>query len=47
MRGIADSLTDQDINDIAAYYEKPGQRAQAAAPTSPDANAERRRSPRC
>ncbi len=32
MRGIADSLTDQDIADVAAYYEASGVVAGAAAP---------------
>jgi cytochrome c553 len=32
MRGIADSLTDQDIADLAAYYEASGVVAGAAAP---------------
>lgn len=33
MRGIADSLTDQDIADVAAYYEASGHGA-AAAPSA-------------
>jgi len=39
MRGIATSLTDQDINDIAAFYEKQGKAAKAADKPShePDA----------
>jgi len=32
MRGIADSLSDQDIADVAAYYEASGVVADAAAP---------------
>jgi cytochrome c553 len=32
MRGIADSLTDQDIADVAAYYEGSGVVAGASAP---------------
>jgi cytochrome c553 len=32
MRGIADSLTEQDIADVAAYYEASGVVAGAAAP---------------
>lgn len=32
MRGIADSLTEQDIADLAAYYEASGAAADAAAP---------------
>jgi cytochrome c553 len=32
MRGIAGSMTEQDIADVAAYYEASGQRAGAAAP---------------
>ena len=32
MRGIADSLTDQDIADVPAYYESSGVVAGAAAP---------------
>ena len=32
MRGIADSLSDQDIADVAAYYEASGVMAGAAAP---------------
>ncbi len=32
MRGIADSLSDQDIADVAAYYEASGVVAGAAAP---------------
>ncbi len=31
MRGISQSLSDQDINDIAAYYEAHGKQAGAAA----------------
>ena len=30
MRGIADSLSDQDMADVAAYYEQNGQAAAAA-----------------
>jgi cytochrome c553 len=38
MRGIAASLTDQDIADISAYYEQHGKtEAVAAAPAAPDA----------
>jgi cytochrome c553 len=32
MRGIAGAMTEQDIADVAAYYEASGQRAGAAAP---------------
>lgn len=32
MRGIAESLSEQDINDIAAYYESHGKEAPAALP---------------
>lgn len=32
MRGIADSLTDQDIADVSAYYEASGAMAGAVAP---------------
>jgi len=32
MRGIADALSEQDINDISAYYEAHGKDAQAKAP---------------
>lgn len=32
MRGIADSLTEQDIADVAAYYEASGSSAGASAP---------------
>ncbi len=32
MRGIAASLTDQDMADLAAYYETSGQQGAAAAP---------------
>jgi cytochrome c553 len=32
MRGIAGPMTEQDIADVAAYYEASGQRAGAAAP---------------
>jgi cytochrome c553 len=32
MRGIADALSEQDINDISAYYEADGKGAQAKAP---------------
>lgn len=32
MRGVSDSLTDQDIADVAAYYESSGVVAGAAAP---------------
>ena len=36
MRGIADSLTEQDIADVAAYYEQHGKTAAVtAAPTAP------------
>ncbi len=36
MRGIADSLTEQDIADVAAYYEQHGKtEAVTAAPTAP------------
>ena len=31
MRGIADSLSDQDMADVAAYYEQSGQTGAAAA----------------
>lgn len=34
MRGIADSLTEQDIADMAAYYEASGHQAGAATPGS-------------
>jgi cytochrome c553 len=38
MRGIADSLSDQDIADVAAYYEQHGKTdAVAKAPAAPDA----------
>ena len=38
MRGIAASLTDQDIADISAYYEQHGKtEVVAAAPAAPDA----------
>ena len=38
MRGIADSLSDQDIADLAAYYEQHGKTSTAvAAPAAPDA----------
>lgn len=38
MRGIADSLSDQDIADLSAYYEQHGKtEAVAAAPKAPDA----------
>jgi len=38
MRGISDSLTDQDIADISAYYEQHGKTdAQLKAPAAPDA----------
>jgi cytochrome c553 len=38
MRGIAASLTDQDIADISAYYEQHGKtEASVPAPTTPDA----------
>ena len=38
MRGIADSLSDQDIADVAAYYEQHGKtEAVATAPKTPDA----------
>ncbi|MBD8051504.1 c-type cytochrome [Limnohabitans radicicola] len=38
MRGIADSLSDQDIADISAYYEQHGKTdAVVPAPTAPDA----------
>ena len=40
MQGIADSLSDQDIADVAAYYAASGVVAGAAAPTkAPDGNA--------
>lgn len=40
MRGIADSLTEQDIADLAAYYESNGVVAGAAAPAkAPDGSA--------
>ena len=32
MRGIADTLSDQDMADVAAYYEQSGQAGAAAAP---------------
>jgi len=32
MRGIADSLSEQDINDIAAYYAALGKKADGSAP---------------
>lgn len=35
MRSIAASLTDQDINDLAAYYEKQGQAAPVARAAEP------------
>jgi cytochrome c553 len=35
MRGIADSLTDQDIADVAAYYSADGQAQAAALPEQP------------
>ena len=34
MRGIAGSLSDQDIADLAAYYETSGKDAAAAAPAA-------------
>ena len=38
MRGIADSLSDQDIADVAAYYEQHGKTdAAVPAPTAADA----------
>jgi len=38
MRGIADSLSDQDIADVAAYYEQHGKTEPVAtAPATPDA----------
>ena len=38
MRGIAESLTDQDMADVAAYYEQHGKTdAGVPAPTTPDA----------
>ena len=38
MRGIADSLTDQDMADLAAYYEQHGKTdAAVPAPSAPDA----------
>ena len=38
MRGIADSLSDQDIADVAAYYEQHGKTEPvASAPKAPDA----------
>ena len=38
MRGIADSLTDQDIADVAAYYEQHGKTEPVSkAPAAPDA----------
>jgi cytochrome c553 len=38
MRGIADSLSDQDIADISAYYEQHGKTdAAVPAPAAPDA----------
>ena len=38
MRGIADSLSDQDIADVAAYYEQHGKTdAVVKAPAAPDA----------
>jgi cytochrome c553 len=38
MRGIADSLSDQDIADVSAYYEQHGKTdAVAKAPAAPDA----------
>jgi cytochrome c553 len=41
MRGIAGSLTDQDIADLAAYYEASGKQTTAAAvpATAPEAPA--------
>ncbi len=35
MRGVAGSLTDQDIADLAAYYEASGKTEAAAAPATP------------
>jgi cytochrome c553 len=35
MRGIADSLSDQDINDISAYYEAHGKESGKALPEQP------------
>jgi cytochrome c553 len=35
MRGIADSLSDQDIADVAAYYEEHGKVAGAEVPAKP------------
>lgn len=38
MRGIADSLSDQDIADVAAYYEQHGKTEPVSkAPAAPDA----------
>lgn len=38
MRGIAESLSDQDIADLAAYYEKEGGEAAAAPAAAPQPN---------
>ncbi|MBM3386356.1 MAG: cytochrome c4 [Betaproteobacteria bacterium] len=37
MRGIAESMSDQDIADVAAYYEQHGKANAAAAPAAADA----------
>ena len=37
MRGIADSLSEQDIADVSAYYEQHGKKG-AELPPSPAAN---------
>ena len=33
MRGIADSLSEQDIADVSAYYEQHGRRAPSCPPS--------------
>lgn len=40
MRGIAESLSDQDIADLAAYYQAEGGEAAAAAAAAPQPNAQ-------
>ena len=40
MRGIAESLSDQDIADLAAYYQAEGGEAAAAPAAAPPPNAE-------
>ena len=40
MRGIADSLSDQDMADVAAYYEQHGKAEGAAAPAAREPSAQ-------